>query len=269
MPTRSGVGPAAVLNQDNSVNSASNPAPRGAIIQIYATGECETSPHGVTGSVIGTGLKTPLLGVKVTIGGQDAVVQYAGSAGASVAGGPDHNLRWRRPIAERRDHRGAMSASISHSRSPRLSGGTVPRAFDRVAAVGQAGLHGTTKPKSSSRPVLRKVSEHQTNGATQADPAGRSRNAGGFDGSSSPPRPAIIANKNQELARRVEFRPKTASKNWSGRVLSGGAAAAGQQRQADQRRNFSCQFSMTVSGGGATEPVVGMMNRCPSGETSN
>jgi uncharacterized protein (TIGR03437 family) len=82
----SGIGPAAVLNQDNSVNSASNPAARGTIIQIYATGEGETSPHGVTGSVIGTGLKTPVLGVKVTIGGQDAVVQYAGSAGASVAG---------------------------------------------------------------------------------------------------------------------------------------------------------------------------------------
>jgi len=82
----SGIGPAAVLNQDNSVNSASNPAPRGSIIQIYSTGEGETSPRGVTGSVIGTGLKSPVLGVKVTIGGQDAVVQYAGSAGASVAG---------------------------------------------------------------------------------------------------------------------------------------------------------------------------------------
>ena len=82
----SGLGPAAVLNQDNSVNSATNPAALGSIIQIFATGEGETSPHGVTGSVIGTGLKTPVLSVKVTIGGQDAVVQYAGSAGASVAG---------------------------------------------------------------------------------------------------------------------------------------------------------------------------------------
>jgi uncharacterized protein (TIGR03437 family) len=82
----SGLGPAAVLNQDNSVNSATNPAPRGSIIQIYATGEGETSPQGVTGSVIGTDLKKPILSVKVGIGGQDAVVQYAGSAGASVAG---------------------------------------------------------------------------------------------------------------------------------------------------------------------------------------
>ncbi len=81
-----GLGPAAVLNQDNSVNSATNPAQRGSSIQIYATGEGETSPDGVTGSVIGTDLKTPVLSVKVSIGGQDAVVQYAGSAGASVAG---------------------------------------------------------------------------------------------------------------------------------------------------------------------------------------
>jgi uncharacterized protein (TIGR03437 family) len=82
----SGLGPAAVLNQDNSVNSAANPAPRGSIIQIYATGEGQTSPPGVTGSVTGSDLKTPVQNVKVTIGGQDAMVQYAGSAGNAVAG---------------------------------------------------------------------------------------------------------------------------------------------------------------------------------------
>jgi uncharacterized protein (TIGR03437 family) len=82
----SGVGPAAVLNQDNSVNAASRPAARGSIIQIYATGEGQTSPPGATGSVTGTDLKTPVLPVKVSIGGQDAVVQYAGSAAGAVAG---------------------------------------------------------------------------------------------------------------------------------------------------------------------------------------
>lgn len=83
----SGVGPAAVLNQDNSVNDAFHPAVRGSIIQIYATGEGQTSPPGVTGAVTGNDLKTPvLLPVKVTIGGQDALVQFAGSAGNAVAG---------------------------------------------------------------------------------------------------------------------------------------------------------------------------------------
>jgi uncharacterized protein (TIGR03437 family) len=81
-----GIGPAAVLNQDNSVNGPSNPAARGSTIQIYATGEGQTSPPGVTGSVIGSDLKRPVLPVMVTIGGQDALVQYAGSAGGSVAG---------------------------------------------------------------------------------------------------------------------------------------------------------------------------------------
>jgi len=81
-----GAGQAAVLNQDNSRNSASNPALRGSVIQIYATGEGQTEPAGVTGSLNGTHSKKPVLQVKVTIGGQDASVQYAGSVENSVAG---------------------------------------------------------------------------------------------------------------------------------------------------------------------------------------
>jgi uncharacterized protein (TIGR03437 family) len=81
-----GVGQAAVLNQNGSVNSASNPATRGSVIQIYATGEGQTSPPGVTGSIIGNDLKRPILPVTVSIGGQNAVVQYAGSPGDAVAG---------------------------------------------------------------------------------------------------------------------------------------------------------------------------------------
>ncbi len=81
-----GVGPGAVLNQDNSVNSAANPAARGSVIQIYATGEGQTTPAGITGSVTQSNTKTPLLPVTVSIGGVNAVVQYAGSAPESVAG---------------------------------------------------------------------------------------------------------------------------------------------------------------------------------------
>jgi uncharacterized protein (TIGR03437 family) len=82
----SGVGAAAVLNQDNSTNSAANPASRGSVIQIYATGEGQTSPAGVTGSVTAGNVKAPVLPVTVTIGGIGAAVQYAGSAPDSVAG---------------------------------------------------------------------------------------------------------------------------------------------------------------------------------------
>jgi uncharacterized protein (TIGR03437 family) len=81
-----GTGQAAVLNQDGSVNSAANPAARGSVISIYATGEGQTSPAGVTGSVAQSNAKTPLLPVAVRIGGMGATVQYAGSAPGEVAG---------------------------------------------------------------------------------------------------------------------------------------------------------------------------------------
>lgn len=81
-----GVGPGAVLNQDGSVNSASNPAAQGSVVSIYATGEGQTSPAGVTGSITGTATKAPLLQVGVSIAGVPALVQYAGSAPDSIAG---------------------------------------------------------------------------------------------------------------------------------------------------------------------------------------
>jgi len=82
----SGVGRGAVLNQDSTVNDVSHRAARGSVIQIYATGEGDTSPPGVTGSVTHGDLKKPVLPVTVTIGKFDAVVQYAGSAPEAVAG---------------------------------------------------------------------------------------------------------------------------------------------------------------------------------------
>jgi uncharacterized protein (TIGR03437 family) len=82
----SGQGAAAVLNQDNSLNTASNPAARGSAIQIFATGEGQTTPAGVTGSVTGSSPSIALAEVKVTIGGFDAPVQFAGSAPDSVSG---------------------------------------------------------------------------------------------------------------------------------------------------------------------------------------
>jgi uncharacterized protein (TIGR03437 family) len=81
-----GTGQAAVVNQDGSVNSAANPAARGSVVSIYATGEGQTSPAGVTGSVTGSNPQSPVLPVTVTIGGVAAAVQYAGSAPNEVAG---------------------------------------------------------------------------------------------------------------------------------------------------------------------------------------
>ena len=79
-------GQAASLNQSGSFNAAATPAPKGSIITLYATGEGQTSPLGVTGSVTGAMLKNPVAPVTVTIGGVPATVAYAGSAPGFVSG---------------------------------------------------------------------------------------------------------------------------------------------------------------------------------------
>ena len=61
--------PGAVLNQDNSVNGPAQPAERGSVIQAFGTG---------IGPIIGS--------VKVSIGGVDAFVQFAGQAPGAVPG---------------------------------------------------------------------------------------------------------------------------------------------------------------------------------------
>jgi uncharacterized protein (TIGR03437 family) len=82
----SGKGPGAILNQDQSPNSASNPAAQGSIVTLYGTGAGQTNPPGVDGQLAGAVLPKPLLPVSVTIGGKDAQVLYAGAAPGLVAG---------------------------------------------------------------------------------------------------------------------------------------------------------------------------------------
>ena len=76
----SGQGQAAAFNQDGSLNSTANPARLGSFISIYGTGEGQTVPAGVDGKPASDPLPRPVLPVTVTIGGQQAQVQYAGSA---------------------------------------------------------------------------------------------------------------------------------------------------------------------------------------------
>jgi uncharacterized protein (TIGR03437 family) len=81
-----GSGAGAILNQDLSVNSPSNPAAKGTIISIFASGAGQTNPPGVDGQVTGTILPAPVLPVTVQIGGLNAKVSYAGAAPGLVAG---------------------------------------------------------------------------------------------------------------------------------------------------------------------------------------
>jgi|HubBroStandDraft_6_1064221.scaffolds.fasta_scaffold25382_3 uncharacterized protein (TIGR03437 family) len=66
-------------NADGTQNSFSNPAARGELIVLYATGLGQTNPAGVDGKVV-KGLVTAAANVSVTIGGQNAKVVFAGDA---------------------------------------------------------------------------------------------------------------------------------------------------------------------------------------------
>ena len=82
----SGKGQGAILNQDSTPNSASNPAGRNTIITIFATGEGQTDPPGVDGKIASGVFPKPVLPVSVTIGELDAEVLYYGAAPTLVAG---------------------------------------------------------------------------------------------------------------------------------------------------------------------------------------
>jgi uncharacterized protein (TIGR03437 family) len=76
----SGVGQGAILDQNSTVNSPSNPAEKGSIVIVFASGAGQTDPGGADGQIAGDTLPTPLLPVSVQIGGLEAKVLYAGAA---------------------------------------------------------------------------------------------------------------------------------------------------------------------------------------------
>jgi uncharacterized protein (TIGR03437 family) len=87
----SGSGTGAILNQDNSLNGPSHPAAKGSIVQMFMTGEGQTTPLGVTGKITGVTLpppqvtSAPIQPILVSIGNQ-ALYTYAGEAPGMVAG---------------------------------------------------------------------------------------------------------------------------------------------------------------------------------------
>jgi uncharacterized protein (TIGR03437 family) len=93
----SGKGQAAMLNETGCCNSARNPATRGTIATLYATGEGQTRPLGISGNVSAypriANYPVPQLPVKVTVGGEPAEIFYAGEAPHAVAGLLQVNFR--------------------------------------------------------------------------------------------------------------------------------------------------------------------------------
>lgn len=89
----SGRGPAAVLNQDGTINSPSSPAEKGSIVVLYATGEGRTNPEGVDGKVTTEPLPRPLLRIFAQVDNRNAEILYVGSAPGLVAGVLQMNIR--------------------------------------------------------------------------------------------------------------------------------------------------------------------------------
>jgi uncharacterized protein (TIGR03437 family) len=89
----SGKDQGAILNENATVNSAGNPAIKGSVIVLYATGEGQTNPSGVDGTLANSVYPKPLLPVSVQIGGVAAEILYAGAAPGMVAGVMQVNAR--------------------------------------------------------------------------------------------------------------------------------------------------------------------------------
>jgi uncharacterized protein (TIGR03437 family) len=90
--TYQAAGQIAALNSDASLNSSSNPASPDSVVVLYATGEGVTSPPGIDGSLVNS-ITQPLANVTVTIGGQPAIVAYAGGSPTSIEGLLQVNVR--------------------------------------------------------------------------------------------------------------------------------------------------------------------------------
>lgn len=82
----SGKGQAAALNQDGSLNGRTSPIKPGGVVVLFATGEGQTLPGGQDGVLAGGDIPRPVLPVRVTIGGKESVVLYAGGAPGLVSG---------------------------------------------------------------------------------------------------------------------------------------------------------------------------------------
>lgn len=89
----SGVGPAAALNQDSTINAAANPVKRGEVIVLFGTGEGALDPEQADGAVSAPPLPSPAAEITVRIGNANAEVLYAGPAPGLVSGVLQINAR--------------------------------------------------------------------------------------------------------------------------------------------------------------------------------
>ncbi len=89
----SGLGPGAILNEDGTLNSVSNPAARGSVVALFATGGGLTSPLLGDGQIATIAAPLSTVGAGVAIGDRFANVLYAGTAPGLVNGALQINAR--------------------------------------------------------------------------------------------------------------------------------------------------------------------------------
>jgi uncharacterized protein (TIGR03437 family) len=74
------LGDAAAINEDGSVNGPSNPAARGSILTLFASGTGITAPAIATGAAAQAPYPAPAIALTLTLAGQPAETVFAGAA---------------------------------------------------------------------------------------------------------------------------------------------------------------------------------------------
>ena len=97
----SGGGLAAALNQDGSVNSASNPAGAGSAVALFATGMGAMTPQPADGSHPAGTANAPAASYTAIVNGYPAAIEYIGNAPTLVEGVVQVNVRLPDPIPAR------------------------------------------------------------------------------------------------------------------------------------------------------------------------
>lgn len=85
---QSGTGAAVAYNDDFTLNGPNNPEAKGHTLALFLTGEGQTNPAGITGTINSTPNQNPkpIAGITVTIDGQPTTYSYAGGIEGVVEG---------------------------------------------------------------------------------------------------------------------------------------------------------------------------------------
>jgi len=92
------IGQLAALNQDGSVNSATNSAAPGTIISVFVTGLGTMTPQLADGAAAPLPVNTPVVTPQILVNGQPSGLTYAGNAPGLVQGLVQINFRLPDPI---------------------------------------------------------------------------------------------------------------------------------------------------------------------------